>query len=166
MKLKTVFFALMLMVGPVFSAGTDKPAPEFSLKDLEGNQVELKALRGSVVLVNFWATWCPPCNVEFPELNSLAKEYQTEKFKVLAINVDKKPAAVQKFLAKPINRPLVLTVLLDPESAVVAKYEAEAMPSSYIIDRKGNVRFIHTGYNVKDPAKWREEVKRLLSEGN
>lgn len=157
--------AMMLTLGTVRAAFINDAAPAFTLKDLDGKGQSLKEYEGQVVFVNFWASWCPPCKQEFPEINELANEYKGQGLKVFAINVDKKVDRVNAFLEKIRVKPDALSILLDPIAGVVAQYVARSMPTSFVIDQKGIIRFVHFGYSEKDPAKWRMEVDQLLKEG-
>ncbi len=165
--MKIILAAAVLSVCTVAQAASiNKPAPAFTLKDINGADVSLADSKGKeIVFVNFWATWCPPCNQEFPQLSDLADEYKAKGVRVLAINIDKKRDVVDKFLAKLKSKPDAMKILLDPGSTVVAAYDIEAMPSSFIIDKKGDIRFSHLGYTEKDPQKWRGEINGLLSVG-
>ncbi|MFN0118075.1 MAG: peroxiredoxin family protein [Elusimicrobiota bacterium] len=165
MKRKIIFGLTILALSAVLNAAfVNDPAPQFSLKDMNGKDVSLKDFQGKdVVLVNFWASWCPPCKEEFPELSELANEYKGHGLQVLAINLDKSQDRVKKFLEKMKINPGAMTILLDPKSEVVANYVARSMPSSFIIDKTGVIRFVHFGFNEKDPVKWREEIDQLLA---
>jgi len=142
-------------------------APDFTLQSVDGASISLKELRGKVVFIDFWASWCPPCKKEFPEIDRLLKNITDPDFAVLAINVDKKRAHAEDFLSTfkggLSDR---LHVLLDPGATVIPEYNALAMPTSFIIDRAGIIRYIHFGFNESDPEKWVTEVEGLLSEGN
>jgi peroxiredoxin len=146
------------------AAFINEQAPDFSLKNGAGENVTLAQFRGDVVFVNFWASWCPPCKQEFPELSELANEYKGQEVHVLAISVDKSIERVQKFIEKSKLTPRALMVLHDHKSEVIAQYGARSMPSSFIIDKKGVIRFVHFGFNEKDPAKWRAEINTLREE--
>ena len=159
-----LFLILMLLLIPAtaFSISIGEIASDFVLKDMEGKEVTLKDFNGKVVFINFWATWCSPCKKEFPELNRFYDTYKDNDLIVLAVNSDLKKGSVEDFLTK---YPAKMTVLLDPGAKIVGSYGPRAMPTSYIIDRKGVVRFIHFGFDEKnDPLKWVKEVKELLKE--
>lgn len=163
MKTKILLFLFALAaLAPLKAAFVNDSAPDFTLSTLDGKQVSLKDHRGKVVFVNFWASWCPPCKKEFPELNELANEYKDQKFVLLAVNLDKSADRVRDFLAKMKVAPKSIVILLDPAAKVVADYIARSMPSSFVIDSKGIIRFVHFGYGEKDPAKWRQEIDSLL----
>ena len=164
---KKILIALTFILAASLGHGAfiNDPAPAFSLPDFDGKTVSLSAYQGNIVLVNFWASWCPPCKKEFPELNELANEYKGQKFSLVAISLDKKKEHVEKFLEKNKITVDALKVLWDPDAKVVADYVARSMPTSFILDKTGKIRFVHFGYSEQDPAKWRIEIDQLLSEG-
>lgn len=164
MKAKILCSLLILAAAAgAHAAFVNDPAPSFSLKAMDGKDIRLEDFRGEVVLVNFWASWCPPCKQEFPELNELANEYKGEKVKVLGINLDKSQERVEKYLEKIKIKPSSMIILLDPEAKVVANYVARSMPSSFIVDQQGVIRFVHFGFSESDPVKWRKEIESLRS---
>jgi peroxiredoxin len=112
-------------------------APDFKLKDYAGREVRLADLRGSVVLVNFWATWCSTCVVEMPSMERLVERMAGRPFRLLAISVDEDWPEVRRFFAKGTP----LEVLLDPQRTVPRAYGTEKFPESFLIDRDGTVRY-------------------------
>jgi peroxiredoxin len=108
---------------------------DFTLQDLKGKPVKLSDLRGKVVLVNFWATWCPPCRKEMPALDALYARFQPQGLVVLSIS-DEDLAKVAPFIAKAGYRP---TVLLDPGSTVHQQFHVEGIPKSFVFDRDGKL---------------------------
>lgn len=128
---------------------TGDQAPDFRLPSLDGHTVGLADLRGKIVMVHFWATWCPPCVEELPTLVKLYEELKGGDFEMLAVSVDEGgAAAVNSFLQK--NR-LVLPVLLDPGAPVSHSYGTYKFPETYIVDRQGIVL-----HKVIGPADWRD----------
>lgn len=111
-----------------------KPAPDFTLKDLEGATVSLKSLRGKVVLVNFWATWCPPCRIEMPSMNGLYEKFKGKGLMILGVSSDQSEEQIRKFLEKT---QVTFPILLDSENTIAPIYKVIALPTSYIIDRDG-----------------------------
>lgn len=135
-----------------------KIAPDFTLKTVDNrSQHSLKDFRGEVVLLDFWASWCPPCKKSLPELTRLQAQY--EGMKVLTINIDDKSENAADFIAK-LN--LKLITLYDREKTVVENYNIAGMPSALLIDRKGVVRHIFSGYTEKNMEEIREAVEDLL----
>jgi cytochrome c biogenesis protein CcmG, thiol:disulfide interchange protein DsbE len=122
----------------------DTLAADFTLADLKGDQVKLSDLRGQVVLLNFWATWCPPCKAEMPDLQALYQEQAgRHKFTVLGVDVEENQTATQAF-AKQYG----LTFPLLPDAAGQVsndRYSIRSIPTSFIIDRNGVVRYRWTG---------------------
>jgi len=121
-----------------------RPAPDFTLPDLAGKLVRLAAFQGKkVVLINFWATWCPPCREEMPTLERLARLHR-DALEVLGVNIDSSgPAKVRAFVRElGISFP----ILLDPDLAVGKLYRLRGLPSSFVIDREGIVRFREIGF--------------------
>jgi thiol-disulfide isomerase/thioredoxin len=120
----------------------DAVAPDFVLEDISGEEYQLSDLRGQVVLLNFWATWCGPCLVEMPLLESDYQAYKNEGFIVLAVNDGESLQKVEQFgNENDLNIPL----LLDPGRVVQRLYEIRGYPSSVFVDQDGRIKFIHIG---------------------
>lgn len=111
-------------------------APDFTLRDINGRVIKLSSLNGKVVLLNFWATWCPPCKAEMPSLNRLYAEMQSSGLVVIAVSTDKSAAPVREFLGK---NHLDFTVLWDEKLSVTKQYKVFSMPTTFLIDRKGMI---------------------------
>ncbi|MCK5665942.1 MAG: TlpA family protein disulfide reductase, partial [Thiotrichaceae bacterium] len=123
--------------GAQLEAYTNDARVEFALTDIKGQSHLLSDYRGKVVLVNFWASWCPPCIYEMPELKKLKKHFANRPFEVLAVNVGEKKYKVRKF-SKLIN--LDLPVLLDTDSNTYNKWGVKTLPTSFLIDSDGKIR--------------------------
>ena len=132
---------------------TEKPAPapsaqigataaNFQLPSLSGESVALSDYRGQVILVNAWATWCPPCKAEMPAIHEFYQTHQNDGFVVLAINSQEDAATVQRFITA---QGFTFPVLLDIQASVLDQYQVRGLPTSFIIDRDGILRYIHTG---------------------
>jgi|YNPBryantNP2012_1023418.scaffolds.fasta_scaffold00558_6 cytochrome c biogenesis protein CcmG/thiol:disulfide interchange protein DsbE len=121
------------------AAEASRPAPDFTLAALDGSQVRLRDLRGKVVLLNFWATWCPPCKAEMPDLDALYRQYGAARnFVVIGVNVEEKPELVAAFARQ---NGIAFPLALDTDGAVTTNlYHVRAFPTSLIIDRAGNIR--------------------------
>ncbi len=145
-------------LGDKWTAAPGQKAAEFALPDLSGRQVILGRLRGKVVVVDFWASWCEPCQKELPELQKIADE-MAPRVMVLALNIDKDPKAAAQ-AARMLH--LTLPVLLDPQGKVAEQYNPPKMPTSYVIDREGTLRYVHEGYDgVGDMSRLRQELIQL-----
>ena len=136
-----------------------KKAVEFSLPAVGGENVTLQSFRGKVVLLNFWATWCGPCRQELPELARLQEKFRQRGLMVVAVTVDNEVENVQAFLKK---YDVKLQALWDKKKKVADAYAVEKMPSSYLIDRSGVVRFIHRGYTPEELKRIEAEIDDLL----
>lgn len=159
---RTALTVLIASAASFAMAGSaNAPATEFSLTSLAGKPVALSQFKGNVVLVNFWATWCGPCQQEMPLLDQMYKKYKPAGFTLLGVNVDKELPAVKELLAR---KPVSFTVLLDPENTVSRAYRVADMPSSVIIDRKGVVRFVHRGYRPGDENAYQDHIRQLIRE--
>ncbi len=134
-------------------------APEIALKDLSGKAIKLSQLKGKVVLVDFWASWCGPCRESLPFLDKLSKSYREQGLVVLGVNIDNDAAAARKFLK---DLPVSFAVVNDAEKQVAKAYAPPTMPSSYLIDRQGKVHVVHAGFRRSDAAKIEAEIKNLL----
>jgi peroxiredoxin len=120
----------------------DHPAPDLALPQLDGTPVTLRDLRGQVVLINIWATWCPPCRAEMPAIQQAYAAYRDRGFMVLAVNQREEATAITPFLEQ---YGLTLPILLDRDGQASATYQASALPSSFFVDRCGVIRAIYRG---------------------
>src|SRR5262245_23098311 len=153
--------ALLAVTLPAFAITTSAPAPQFSLAARGGKTVNLAQYKGQVVMINFWATWCGPCRQEMPLLESIYKKYNKMGFTLLGVNVEPDPKAADGWLkATPVSFP----ILFDTKSEVSKMYEVAGMPSTVIVDRKGNVRVIHRGYKPGDENVYQDNIRKLVRE--
>lgn len=158
------FVALLLISGTALAAvGAGKPAQDFSLRDVNNTTQTLSQYRGKVVLMNFWATWCGPCQVEMPHLQKMYVELAPRGLVILGISADDaKTTSMVKPLAK--NKGLTYPVLLDIQSAVVTQYNpSKTLPFNVLVDRSGNVANVFSGYNPGDEVNLRKAVETLLA---
>ena len=118
------------------------PAPDLTLNDLDGNPISLSDHLGSVVLVNNWATWCPPCKAEMPTLHEYYTKHLPDGFTLLAIEAGDPLPDVLEFVE---SYQLTFPILLDPNNLALRAFRNDSLPSSYVIDRQGNVRLAWTG---------------------
>lgn len=118
------------------------PAPEFTLMDIDGSPVTLGNLRGQVVLINVWATWCPPCRAEMPAIQQAYERFRDQGFVVLAINQQEDATSVAAFMHE---QRLTFPALLDYDARVSAAYQVRVLPSSFFIDRRGVIRAVYRG---------------------
>jgi len=136
-------------------------APNFTLKSRSGKNIKLSELRGQVVMINFWASWCGPCRKEMPLLEKLYKKYKSLGFVILGVNVDDKARQAESLL-KQID--ISFPILFDSDKKISAKYKVTAMPSSFFIDRDGKLRSEHKGYLPEYELLYKNEIKKLIRE--
>ena len=131
--------------------------------DLGGFKLEGKLpddLKGKIVMVDFWASWCEPCRESFPAMNELQTRYGSQGLVVIGVNVDEKKTDMEVFLKK---NAATFTVVRDAAQKLVDKVGIATMPSSFLIDREGKVRFMHSGYRGEETKKkYAEEIESLL----
>jgi peroxiredoxin len=134
-------------------------APEFELPDIISDEkVSLRSLRGKVVLVDFWASWCEPCKRELPQLAALAERLRGKGVEVLAVTIDKKRENAQALL-KQLG--IQLRVLWNADGSVADRYEPGKMPSNFVIDASGKVRYVNEGYEVGDEKRFEQQLLEL-----
>jgi len=136
-------------------------APNFASKSDSGRNVRLSELRGQVVLINFWASWCSPCRQELPLLNKLYGQYRAAGFMLLAVNVDDNRKDAEAMLKKLELR---FPTLFDEGKAVAKLYGVDTMPATVVVDRDGRVRYVHRGYYEGYERKYEQQVRQLLKE--
>jgi peroxiredoxin len=146
-------------------AGSASAAPErlsFELPDLSGRTVKTADFAGRVVLIDFWATWCKPCEASFPFYADLTEKLGPEGFTVLAISVDEKDEDVTRFLER---KPVPFVVLRDAEGSVARTIEGaiETMPTAVLLGRDGGVRLVHAGFVESDREKLEKEIRDALA---
>ena len=153
--------AAIVIASTAFAADSSGPAPAFTLTALAGGQGALSQYKGQVVMVNFWATWCGPCQQEMPLLDQMYKKYKPAGFTLIGVNVDKEAPAVKELLTR---KPVSFPVLLDPANQVSKAYHVDEMPSSVIIDRTGESRYVHRGYKPGDENDYQDRIRQLIRE--
>lgn len=159
-----IALALLASVAAARSSGLAQPpaqAPDIELRGPAGDVSRLAALVGRVVLVDFWASWCRPCEASFPVLDDLYRRRHGEGLEVLAINVDEERRDAERFLR---TRPHEMPVFFDPKGRAPEAFRVEAMPSAYVLDRQGRIRFRHVGYTASSGSEYEREVQELLVE--
>ncbi len=157
---KTLLILCLAWPTVTLAAAVGQPAPFFKLEGADNNSYQLNDFKDKIVFINFWASWCTPCRKELPMLDQLQDKF--DNLVVLAINIDRDIENANQFLEKYKIRS---RVLFDPQTNVVSSFGAVAMPSSYILDQNGIVRYKHYGFNSeKDTIKWSQEVSSLLQE--
>ena len=158
-----LILAGLLACLPAIAVETGGAAPTVSLPALGSVDPPpaLASLRGRVVYVDFWASWCVPCRLSMPALDSLYRKHAAAGLTVIGVNKDTSADDAQKFLKRvPVGFPLAR----DEQDAVAKAFDVKAMPSGYLIDRKGVVRKVHRGFTTETAAILEREIEDLLRE--
>ena len=135
-------------------------APSFALPTAAGDMVSLERLRGKVVYVDFWASWCGPCRRSFPWMNDMRRRYESQGLSIVAINVDKKRADAVRFLS---DTPAQFTVVYDAEGRTPTAYAVKGMPSSYLVDADGNVAAVEQGFRDEGRTALEQKIRALVA---
>lgn len=151
-KIRGIIFLMISLV----SFSNSAKAPDFNLKDQYGVVHSLENYKGKVIFLNFWATWCPPCKKEMPDIENIYKEYGENKKDVVILGVNsEKENEVKKFLK---DKGYTFPIVIDENSEVMRKYFIQAFPTSFVIDKEGNVY----GYVMGGLTK--EQIKQVIEE--
>lgn len=157
-----LLFVLCCVAGaPQAVAAEPTMAPDFALKADSGRNLRLRELRGQVVMLNFWATWCGPCREEMPKLEQLYGKYSKTGFVLLGVNIDDNSTNAVS-MARKLG--VTFPVLFDQGKQVSKLYKVDAMPSTVLIDRDGKTRYLHRGYKPGYEETYQTEIRELLKE--
>jgi peroxiredoxin len=153
--------AALVLAGSAAALGLGDEAASFEAAALDGERsLSLGQHRGKVVYLDFWASWCDPCTVAIPMIETLRAEFSADDFQVLAINLDQNPEKAKKFLRKhPVGYPSVS----DPTGRLPRMFGLETMPTSYLIDRRGVIRYVHRGFRRGDLKELRARISKLVA---
>lgn len=152
--LAALFFLLTLSVNSYADS-----APLFELDTLDSS-VKLSDLKGKVVYVDFWASWCSPCKKSFPWMNKIHSKYQEKGLTIIGISLDAKRKHTEQFLEKT---PALFTIALDPEGKTADAYKVQVMPTSYLIGRNGELLWEHKGFQSKQEEKLEQAIAEALA---
>lgn len=168
-----VLFLAALIGGPLWIAGSrpepvvippaprsGAPAPAFEVTTLNGDTLALADLHGQAVVLNLWATWCPPCRAEMPALERIGQRYADEGLVILALNQGEDPATIAAFVQE---HGLTFTIALDPREQIGRLYELEAYPTTFFIGRDGLIRSVVQGGPMAE-ALIEDQVRKLLND--
>ena len=164
--MRVVIMLIALVVAASSQAATLKPyvgkdpTPPLVLKDLTGKERNLDEFKGQVVLINFWATWCPPCRIEMPSMWRLKQKLKDEPFVILAVDMGEPEAYVNAFLPDKMKRDFV--VLMDKDGVALRSWNVIAFPTTYIIDADGIIRYALYGAFEWDAESVLKKIRALL----
>lgn len=159
LNFKTLVIAITFILANACLAAP-QPAKNFELNS-SSLPSELSDLKGQVVYVDFWASWCKPCRNSFPWMNAIQQKYADQGLQIITVNLDSERHLADEFLQKI---PTQLPIVFDPEGKIASAYQIVGMPSSYLIDRAGKIRFSHTGFFNKNKTLYEQEIASLLQE--
>lgn len=154
-RILALFIALAVLVLPTLEAQAASRAPNFHIS----KKTRLSDYQGRVVYVDFWASWCTPCQASFPWLHKMQSRYRKQGFRVITVNLDKDRKLARDFLRRHRTN---FPVVYDPQARIAKRYGVKAMPSSYLIDRHGRIVRVHLGFRESDAAKLEARIKRQL----
>lgn len=157
---RAVLALACVVANAAFAAGIGDTAPAFALRDARGDILSLQSLRGQVVYVDFWASWCGPCRRSFPWMNEMQRRYGGRGLAIVAINVDTNPADAARFLER---NPAQFAVAYDAAGATPLAYAVQEMPSSYLIDAKGKVVDVEHGFRDERKEALERRIQTLLA---
>ncbi len=123
--------------------------------------LDLSPYIGKVVYVDFWASWCGPCQESFPFMNRLKRSYPDKDFVIVLVNVDRKRAKADRFLS---HIPAPVPSIYDPKGKIARQFDIKAMPTSILIDRQGKIRYVHSGYYPQKTLEYTSHIKELINE--
>ncbi|MCX6179509.1 MAG: TlpA disulfide reductase family protein [Chlorobiales bacterium] len=153
-----VFFICMNFSGNIYALDAGSKAPDFELPGTKGT-VKLSTTAGSVVYVDFWASWCGPCRQSFSWMNAMQEKYRAQGLQIIGVNLDAKNEDAKKFLAQI---PAKFTVAFDSKGLTPKIYGVKGMPTSFLIGRDGRIVFQHLGFKESDRESLEKQIKAAL----
>ncbi|HVE48081.1 MAG TPA: TlpA disulfide reductase family protein [Casimicrobiaceae bacterium] len=160
--LLTVFALSVVVTTSACALTLGDAAPPLVLPTASGETVELAKLRGKVVYVDFWASWCGPCRRSFPWMNAMLSTYREQGLEIVAVNVDKKREDAEKFLSVS---PARFTIVYDHSGSTPAAWQVKAMPTSYLVDSKGTIVLVEGGFRDERKAEIEARIRAALGIG-
>ena len=158
-QFRSFYSVITLLLITFSSQSIAQKAPDFSL-DGDKGKVQLSAYKDKVVYVDFWASWCKPCQKSFAFMNDMQSRYGKKGFELIAINLDSERSAAKKFLQK---NPAKFTIAYDPKGKTPDMYKLKVMPTSYLIDRRGNLVNVHKGFKDNQKAQLEKTIVQTLN---
>lgn len=155
-------FILVAALSGTAHAITEGPVPSCPVPALDQSRtLDPAQLKGKVGYIDFWASWCGPCAASFPFMNELHQELKAKGLEIIAINLDEEAQDAKDFLKK---YPAAFTTASDAEGKCPTQFDVKAMPTTYIVDRKGNIRHVHMGFRDSEKAEIKKQIQALLNE--
>lgn len=162
---KTIYSIIILILFTVlaYSQDVNSKAPDFTAKDMDGNIVHLSDLKGKVVLIDFWASWCVPCKKSMPHLIELYNAYKDTSFTVIGVNVDTELDKVKQF-EEELSADIPFPVIFDKESKIPPMYDVQGMPTTVVVNKKGIIKYKEVGYTNELKEKLDKTINELISQ--
>lgn len=151
-KLLTLCFSLALMLASGAASATNSPLYGLSFPNVDQQEINLSQYKGKVVLLNFWATWCPPCIKEMPSMQRLQEKFEGQDFEIIAISAGETQTAVESFLME-LDTELTFSILLDEKGRTFNEFGVRGLPTSFLFDRKGKLIKVISGSREWDEAR-------------
>ena len=164
--MKKIFYLTAIIfsfVALTHAQDVNSKAPDFTAKDMNGNTVHLSDLRGKVVLIDFWASWCMPCKKSMPHLIELYNAFGDTSFTVIGINVDTQLDKVKEF-EEELNADIPFPVIFDKNSMIPPLYKVEGMPTTIVVNRQGVIKYKEVGYTNELKEKLDKTINQLISQ--
>ena len=155
-----VLLAMLVLPGLMNAESANAESTSSIQINTPNGVIKLDSLKGKVIYLDFWASWCAPCKKSFPWLNEIQTKYEKQGFKVIAVNLDKDQELAKRFLK---HHPAKFLIGYDPEGKIAIQLKVQGMPSSFLIDRKGNIVSSHVGFKEKNIKSLEAEIENLLS---
>ncbi len=158
-----MLFLMLIVVTSALAGEKTSKAIDFKGTTLNGKEIKLSDFIGKVVILDFWASWCGPCRKEFPFLIDLYRKNMENDVVVVAVNLDENPADMKKFLSR-LKTKVPFPIIADKSGKLPVIYKVDAMPTTLFIDKKGFIRFRHTGFKDAHKQKYKNELSVLVGE--
>jgi peroxiredoxin len=163
--MRKAFYSIIIIISIssfLHAQSIGSKAPDFTAKDLQGNTVKLSDLKGKVVLLDFWASWCEPCKKSMPHLIELYNEYKDTSFTIIGVNVDTDMKKLEEFEGD-LSTDIPFTVIFDKKSEIPPLYEVEGMPTTVIINKEGIIKYKEVGYTTELKDKLDKTITELIT---
>lgn len=163
MKVHALFvipLLLFLHCAKVFALSPGDQVPEFKLENAEGSAITPQSFKGKYLYIDFWASWCAPCQLSFPWMEKIRAKHSPAKLEIVAINLDVTKADADAFLSKA---PHSFTILYDPSGSAPGMFHPPTMPTSYLVDPEGKIVSIHPGFKASSAEQMELELDKVLA---
>ncbi len=161
-KISFIIITVLFLCPFIHAQSVGSHAPDFTGKDLNGNTVKLSDLKGKVVLLDFWASWCVPCKKSMPHLIELYNKYKDTNFTIIGVNVDTDMKKVEEFEGD-LNTDIPFTIIFDKKSEIPPLYEVDGMPTTIVINKDGVIKYKEVGYTTELKDKLDKTIAELIS---